>query len=55
MSFLLYVVGLIVFISGVAWIATAIGASHTIVAIAAAAVLALGVVMAAATRVRDPA
>ena len=56
MSFLLYFVGLVVFISGLAWIATAIGASQTIVAIVAGVMLAVGLLTAAArTRVRDPA
>jgi positive regulator of sigma E activity len=56
MSFLLYVVGLVVFISGTAWIATAFGAPQVAVAVAAAVVLALGVLTAAVRgRVHDPA
>lgn len=48
MTFMLYLVGAIAFISGVAWIATLIGVSHVYVTAAAGILLAIAVVSAAA-------
>ena len=52
MSFLLYVVGFIVFIAGFGWIATALGASQVYVLAGALLMLAVGIVT-AALRSRD--
>ena len=46
MSFLLYFVGCIVFIAGLAWIATAIGVSQTYVLTGSALLLAVGTIFA---------
>lgn len=43
MSFLLHLVGSIVFIAGLAWLATLVGVSQAYVATGAALLLALGV------------
>jgi positive regulator of sigma E activity len=56
MAFLLYMVGFIVFVSGLAWIATLAGASQTVVVIGALVLLGIGVFFAAARmRFRHPA
>ena len=52
MSFLLYVVGFIVFIAGFGWIATALGASQAYVLAGALLLLAVGIVT-TALRGRD--
>lgn len=44
MSFLLYILSFIVFISGLAWVATLMGASQAYVAIAALVLLAFALV-----------
>lgn len=48
MSFLLYIVGFIVFIAGLAWLATALGVSQTYILVGAAALLGIGLFTAAA-------
>ena len=55
MSFLLYIVGIIVFISGLAWLATMLGVSQTYIMIGAVVLLGIGLFM-AATRLhlKDP-
>ncbi|HUP29617.1 MAG TPA: hypothetical protein VM122_05550 [Usitatibacter sp.] len=56
MSFLLYLVGFVVFIAGLAWIATMAGLSQTYILAAAALLLAVGVVTAISrSRPTDPA
>jgi hypothetical protein len=52
MSFLLYVVGFIVFISGLAWAATAAGLSEAYVTIGAVVLLVIGI-STGITRTRD--
>ncbi|HET6265608.1 MAG TPA: hypothetical protein VFD95_12160 [Usitatibacter sp.] len=52
MSFLLYIVGFVVFIAGFGWIATALGASQAYVLAGALIMLAAGIVT-AALRSRD--
>ena len=54
MSFLLYLVGFVVFISGLAWIATMAGLSQAWILAGAAVLLAVGVFTAIA-RTREPA
>ena len=54
MSFLLYLVGFIVFIAGLAWLATVLGVSQTYIMIGAVILLGIGIVTAfSATRSRD--
>ena len=53
MSFLLYLVGFVVFISGLAWIASLVGLSQVYILTAAAALLAAGIFTAVA-RSREP-
>ena len=48
MSFLLYIVGFIVFIAGLAWLATALGVSQTYLLIGAGVLLGIGLLTAAA-------
>ena len=52
MSFLLYIVGIVVFVAGFGWIATALGASQVYVLAGAVILLTAGIV-AAALRGRD--
>ena len=55
MSFLLYIIGFVVFISGLAWIATLLGVSQTYIVIGALTLLAVGIFTAfSATRSNDP-
>ena len=55
MSFLLYMIGFIVFIAGLAWLATAAGVSQVIVTIGAVLLLAVGLFTAIARmREKDP-
>ena len=55
MSFLLYLIGFIVFIAGLAWLATVIGISQTYVMIGAVILLGIGIFTAATrTRAKDP-
>ena len=54
MSFLLYLVGFIVFIAGLAWLATVLGVSQTYIMIGAVILLGIGIFAAAtATRSQD--
>jgi hypothetical protein len=54
MSFLLYLVGFIVFIAGLAWLATAAGISQTYVMIGAVILLGIGIFTGASrTRTKD--
>ena len=53
MSFLLYIVGFIVFIAGLAWVATMLGVSQTYIMIGVVVLLGIGIFTAAATRERD--
>lgn len=53
MSFLLYMIGFIVFIAGLAWLATVAGVSQTFVMIGAVILLAIGI-FTAVTRHKDP-
>ena len=46
MAFLLYLLGFIVFISGLAWVATVLGVSQTWILAGAAILLAIGLVTA---------
>ncbi len=56
MSFLLYLVGSVVFIAGLAWLATMAGLSQAYILAGAAILLAVGIVTAISrTRVTDPA
>ena len=56
MSFLLYLIGFIVFIAGLAWLATVMGLSQTYIMIGAVILLGIGIFMAATrTRAKDPA
>ena len=50
MSFLLYLIGFIVFIAGLAWLATTLGVSQTYILIGAGVLLGIGLLT--ATRVR---
>jgi hypothetical membrane protein len=55
MSFLLYLVGFIVFIAGLAWLATVAGISQTYIMIGAVILLGIGIFTAATrTRSKDP-
>ena len=55
MSFLLYLVGFIVFIAGLAWLATVLGVSQTYIMIGAVMLLGIGIFTAvSATRSKDP-
>ena len=55
MSFLLYLIGFIVFIAGLAWLATVLGVPQTYVMIGAVILLGIGIFSAAArTRTKDP-
>ena len=55
MSFLLYFVGIIVFISGLAWLATMLGVSQAYILVGAGILLAIGLFTAATRlRVKDP-
>jgi apolipoprotein N-acyltransferase len=54
-SFLLYIIGFIVFIAGLAWLATALGLSQTYIMIGAVILLGIGIFTAATrTRAKDP-
>jgi len=54
-SFLLYLFGFIVFIAGLAWLATTVGVSQTYVTIGAVILLGIGIFTAATrTRAKDP-
>ena len=56
MSFLLYLVGFIVFIAGLAWLATVAGISQTYIMIGAVILLGIGIFTAVSrTRQKDPA
>ena len=56
MSFLLYLIGFVVFIAGLGWIATLAGVSQTYILAGAVILLAIGIFTAASgTRVKDPA
>lgn len=56
MSFMLYLVGFIVFIAGLAWLATVMGVSQTYIMIGAVILLGIGIFTAATrTRSKDPA
>ena len=55
MSFLLYLVGFIVFIAGLAWLATVAGVSQTYIMIGAVILLGIGIFTAVSrTRQKDP-
>lgn len=55
MSFMLYLVGFIVFIAGLAWLATVLGVSQTYIMIGAVILLGIGIFTAASrTRAKDP-
>ncbi len=55
MSFVLYLIGFIVFIAGLAWLATVLGVGQTYVMIGAVILLGIGIFTAAArTRSKDP-
>ncbi|HUJ00796.1 MAG TPA: hypothetical protein VLY46_11205 [Usitatibacter sp.] len=55
MSFLLYLVGFIVFTAGLAWLATTLGVPQTCVMIGAVILLGIGIFSAAVrTRAKDP-
>jgi positive regulator of sigma E activity len=55
MSFLLYMIGFIVFIAGLAWLATVAGVSQVYVTIGAVVLLGVGIFMAVARmREKDP-
>jgi hypothetical membrane protein len=55
MSFLLYIIGFIVFIAGLAWLATVMGISQTYIMIGAVILLGIGIFTAATrTRAKDP-
>lgn len=54
MSFLLYLVGFVVFIAGLAWLATVLGVSQTYIMIGAVILLGIGIFTAvSATRPSD--
>ena len=56
MAFLLYAVGFVVFVSGLAWLVTLAGVAQTYVMLGVLVLAGLGVFTAAASaRVRDPA
>ena len=55
MSFLLYMIGFIVFIAGLAWLATVLGVSQTYIMIGAVIMLGLGIFTSVSrTRSKDP-
>ena len=55
MSFLLYMVGFVVFIAGLGWAATVAGVSQTYILIGAVILLGLGIVTGVSrTRAKDP-
>lgn len=55
MSFLLYLIGFVVFIAGLAWLATTVGISQTYIMIGAVILLGIGIFTAASrTRAKDP-
>ena len=55
MSFLLYLIGFIVFIAGLAWLATTVGVSQIYIMIGAVILLGIGIFSAASrTRAKDP-
>ena len=55
MTFLLYIVGFIVFIAGLAWLATVMGLSQTYIMIGVVILLGIGITSAAVrTRAKDP-
>ena len=55
MSFLLYIIGFIVFIAGLGWLATVMGVSQTYIVIAAVFMLGVGIITAVSrTRQKDP-
>ena len=55
MSVLLYMIGFIVFIAGLAWLATVMGISQTYIMIGAVILLGIGIVTAVTrTRAKDP-
>jgi positive regulator of sigma E activity len=55
MSFALYLIGFIVFIAGLAWLATMAGLSQTYIMIGAVILLAIGIYTAATrTRANEP-
>ena len=55
MSFLLYLIGFVVFIAGLAWLATFVGVSQTYIMIGAVILLGVGIFTAVArTRVKEP-
>ncbi len=54
-SFLLYLIGFVVFIAGLAWLATVLGVGQTYVMIGAVILLGIGIFTAATrTRAKDP-
>ena len=53
MSFALYLIGFIVFIAGLAWLATVMGVSQTYILIGAALLLGVGI-FTALSRAKDP-
>ena len=54
-SFLLYIIGFIVFIAGLAWLATVLGISQTYIMIGAVILLGIGIFTAATrTHAKDP-
>jgi positive regulator of sigma E activity len=56
MAFLLYFVGFIVFVSGLAWLATMLGIAQTYVMFGVLLLMGMGIFTAAArARMRDPA
>ncbi len=55
MSFLLYVIGFVIFIAGLAWAASVAGVSQTYIMIGAVILLGIGIFTAASrTRSKDP-
>ena len=55
MSFLLYIVGFIVFIAGLGWLATVMGVSQTYILIGAVILLGIGIMTGVSrTRQKDP-
>lgn len=55
MSFALYLIGFIVFIAGLAWLATVVGVSQTYIMVGALVLLAIGIFTAVArTREKEP-
>ena len=55
MSFLLYIIGFIVFIAGLGWLATVMGVSQTYIVIGAVILLGFGIITAVSrTREKEP-